>query len=161
VDALTLIHPTHFKRGFAMPLTRRRFLSFSALGLMAGLWAMPSRAAWPKALFEAKSLSDLYNAGENKTIATASELIEIKIADISDTPNNIPLYIKSHIPNTDKIWLIIERNVPPLAAEFNFGPDTQPAVHTRIQVAGDSRIQVIVEAQGKRYIVGKKVRIAS
>ncbi len=144
-----------------MALTRRRFLSFSTLGLLAGLWAMPSRAAWPKALFEAKSLSDLYNVGENKTVATASELIEIKLPDISDTPNDIKLYIKSHIPNTDKMWLIIERNVPPLAAEFIFGPDTQPAVHIRIQVAADSKIQVIVEAQGKRYIAGKKVRIAS
>lgn len=134
-------------------MQRRNFLlglfSFAILAPMHAL-----AAAWNKAAFEAEKLDD---ASKNLNISseTVSSDIQIIAPDRAENGAIVQVEIKSSIPNTESITILVENNPTPLIAQFKFSHGAEPFVVTRIKMAETSDVKAVVKA-GNRYFVNSK-----
>jgi sulfur-oxidizing protein SoxY len=72
----------------------------------------------------------------------------------------VQIEVESHIPNTEAISIMVDKNPTPLIANFVFSNGALPAIITRIKMAETSELKAIVKADGKYYSVGRKVEVA-
>ena len=144
-------------------VTRRQALrSICAAGLALGTAVFaPLRALaaeWNRAAFEAKALPDALRGIGASSIAD-SDKIDFKAPEIAENGAIVPLEITSHIPGTQAVWIIAERNPQPLVAEFDFTEAMEPFVSTRIKMGESSKVRVIVRAGGKFYATTRDVKV--
>ncbi len=134
-------------------MQRRNFLlglfSFAILAPMQAL-----AAAWNKAAFEAEKLGD---ASKNLNISneTVSHDIQIIAPDRAENGAIVQVEIKSNIPNTESITILVENNPTPLIALFKFSHGAEAFVVTRIKMAETSDVKAVVKA-GNRYFANSK-----
>ena len=140
---------------------RRKFLVlltgvFTAAMLPLSALAAAYNKAWNKAAFEATKLAE---ATKNLNIdaETPSKDIEIIAPDRAENGSVVQIEITSNIANTDSITVLVEHNPTPLIGTFTFGNDALPFVITRIKMAEDSDVKVVVKADGKYFSSSKKV----
>ena len=69
----------------------------------------------------------------------------------------VQIEITSNIKNTESITVLVEHNPTPLIGTFVFSNGALPFVITRIKMAEDSDLKVIVKADGKFFTASKKV----
>lgn len=134
-------------------MQRRHFLLglFSAI-LLAPLAAIA--AVWNRAAFEAVKLDDASQAlainGELK-----SDLIHITAPERAENGAIVQVEVKSDIAGTEAIAILVEKNPTPLIANFMFSNGAEPFVVTRIKMAEDSDIKVVVKA-GDQYFTNSR-----
>jgi sulfur-oxidizing protein SoxY len=144
---------------------RRNIVKSSAiLGLMAaaGLLsieqAQAQSADWNKAAFDTKDL-----AGTVKALGgdapTQSADIAITAPDIAENGAVVPVGVTSKIPNTQAVYILVEKNPNALAAGFNLPTGTEPTVSTRIKMGQTSNVHAVVKADNKFYYTTKEVKV--
>jgi sulfur-oxidizing protein SoxY len=111
-------------------------------------------AIWNKAAFETTKLSD---AEKNLEIndEKLSQDILITLPDKAENGAIVQIEVKSNIPNTETISILVEKNPTPLIAHFKFSNGAEPFVVTRIKMAETSDVKVIVKA-GNQYFTNAK-----
>ena len=131
------------------------------LGVMLGLGLLsPAMAALPatRKAFEARTLDAAFAA-----LGTAGPLpstaILIDAPELADNGNSVTIGVRSQLPDTEQIAILVERNPNLLAAHFLFPPGTRPALQTRIKMQQSSFIHVLVKAQGQFHVARKEVRV--
>ncbi len=142
-------------------LNRRQILKAAGgLGIMAfGASMSPMAfAAWNKAAFEAKSLSDVYSALGAGSPSNSGD-VQIVASDIAENGAVVPIQAVSKLPNTEQISILVEKNPSALAALFNLTADTLPEVTTRIKMGQTSNVTVLVKAGGKYYTATKEIKV--
>ncbi len=111
-------------------------------------------AIWNKAAFETTQLneaeSNLEVNGER-----LSQGILITLPDKAENGAIVQVEVKSNIPNTETISILVERNPTPLIAHFKFSNGAEPFVVTRIKMAETSDVKVVVKA-GNQYFTNAK-----
>jgi sulfur-oxidizing protein SoxY len=139
-------------------MQRRRFLNM-ILSVTSAVFLLPLQAfaaVWNKAAFEAEKLDDA-----SKSLAinleTPSQDIMIIAPDRAENGAVVQVEITSQIINTETIAIFVEKNPTALIGHFRFSNGAQPFVITRIKMAEDSDIKVIVKAGDKYYTRSKKV----
>ncbi len=148
-----------------MHISRRGFLKFSAAFFVSGCGVLlrpfsATAADWNKDGFSARNLGDVIK-NLNAGTPTSSQNIQLKIPDIADEENRVPVFVASKIPNTQSISLIVENNIHPLAASFSFSSGADPQFSTLLKIRRTSPVKVIVKASDQYYWFTKEVKIAT
>jgi sulfur-oxidizing protein SoxY len=143
-------------------MQRRGFLNILAGALAATMLPINALAdtlgwfSWSTTAFGATKLN---YAMEYLDIQgeTPSKDIEIVAPDRAENGAVVQIEITSNIANTESITVLVEHNPTPLIGIFNFSNGALPFVITRIKMAEDSDVKVIVKADGKYFSNAKKV----
>jgi len=137
-------------------MQRRDFLSLF-FGIASTIVMMPLSAlaaVWNKAAFETPKLNEA-----TQSLAINNEMpskdIEVIAPDRAENGAIVQVEIKSNIPNTESIAILVEKNPTPLIAHFKFSNGAEPFVVTRIKMAETSDIKVVVKA-GNQYFTHSK-----
>ena len=111
-------------------------------------------AIWNKAAFETTKLIE---AEKNLEIndEQLSQDILITLPDKAENGAIVQIEVKSNIPDTETISILVEKNPTPLIAHFKFSNGAEPFVVTRIKMAETSDVKVIVKA-GNQYFTNAK-----
>ncbi len=148
-----------------MNTNRRDFLKASGVfGLMmaAGLVtvddALAQATGWNKAAFDAKTMADAIKA-MGGAMPTQSADIAITAPDIAENGAVVPVGVTSKIPNTQSIYVFVEKNPSALTAGFNLPADTEPTVSTRIKMGQTSNVTAVVKADNKYFFTTKEVKV--
>jgi len=148
-----------------MSENRRDFIKASgAMGLLAAaglLGAEPAVAQQParnKAAFEAKSVNDAVKALGGASAAESKD-IAITGPDIAENGAVVPVSVASKIPNTQAVYIMVEKNPNTLAAGFNIPQGTEPSVTTRIKMGQTSNVYAVVKADNKFYMASKEIKV--
>ncbi len=144
-------------------MQRRSFLQ----GLVITLFALPFHAfaalanmVWNKPAFNATQLSE---ASKDLDISNeiASNDIELIAPDRAENGAVVQIQVTSRIPNTEAIIILVEHNPTSLIAEFTFANGAEPFVITRIKMADNSAIKVVVKANNQYFTTSKNVEVLS
>jgi sulfur-oxidizing protein SoxY len=144
---------------------RREFVKVSGVfGLMAaaGLITMEEaraqQQAWNKAAFETKTLEDTVKALGGSAPAQSAD-VTITAPDIAENGAVVPVVVASKIPNTQAIYVLVEKNPSALAAGFTLPAGTEPNISTRIKMGQTSNVHAVVKADNKFYVATKEVKV--
>ena len=142
-------------------MQRREFLTlltgvFTAAMLPINALAALLNQTWNKTAFEATKLDEA-TKGLNISTETPSKDIEIIAPDRAENGAVVQIEITSNITNTESITVLVEHNPTPLIGTFRFSIGALPFVITRIKMAEDSDVKVIVKAEAKFFTNSKKV----
>ncbi len=148
-----------------MSESRREFIrltgvfgALAALGLLSVDEALAQQAAWNKAAFETKSLNDTIKALGGAGAASSAD-IAITAPDIAENGAVVPIGVASKIPNTQAVYIMVEKNPNTLAAGFNIPSGTEPNVTTRIKMGQTSNVHAVVRAGDKFFVATKEVKV--
>ena len=148
-----------------MTQSRREFVKLTGVfavmasaGLISTKEAFAQQQAWNKAAFEAKSLDETVKALGGPA-ATQSADISITAPDIAENGAVVPVAVTSKIPNTQNVYILVEKNPNSLAAGFAIPAGTDANVSTRIKMGQTSNVRAIVKADGKVYTAVKEVKV--
>ena len=139
-------------------MQRRNFLGVM-LTALASAWLLPLQAlaaVWNKAAFEAIKL-DVATESLAINREIQSQDITIIAPDRAENGAVVQIEIVSNIANTEAIALFVDKNPMPLIGNFMFGENTIPYLITRIKMAEDSHVKVVVKAGERYYTSSKKV----
>lgn len=134
-------------------MQRRNFL----LGLLSVAFLAPLHAfaaLWNKAAFEAVKLNDATrNLEINNEIV--SQDIQVSAPDMAENGAIVQVEIRSNIPNTESLMILVEKNPTPLIAHYKFSNGAEPFIVTRIKMAETSDIKVVAKV-GSQYFTNAK-----
>jgi Predicted secreted protein len=115
-------------------------------------------AEWNKAAFSGKTMAETLKAmGAGSPAQSAS--IAITAPDIAENGAVVPVAVKSSLPNTQSIAILIEKNPNMLAANFDLPSGTDPLVGTRVKMGQTSNVYALVKADGKYYTAVKEIKV--
>jgi sulfur-oxidizing protein SoxY len=129
----------------------------AAAGLLSTTEALAQQQAWNKAAFETKSLADTYKILGGTPAESAD--IAITAPDIAENGAVVPVGVTSKIPNTQAVYILVEKNPNMMAAGFNIPQGTEPNVTTRIKMGQTSNVYAVVKAGDKYYVASKEVKV--
>jgi sulfur-oxidizing protein SoxY len=148
-----------------MTKTRRDFMKLTgvfgllaAAGLLTTEEAFAQQQAWNKAAFETKNLNDAVKA-LGGSAPVESKDIAITAPDIAENGAVVPVGVTSKIPNTQAVYVLVEKNPNVLAAGFNIPAGTEPSISTRIKMGQTSNVYAVVKADGRFYVASKEVKV--
>jgi sulfur-oxidizing protein SoxY len=116
-----------------------------------------ARAAIDAKTFQLKTMEETLVALGGKPVE--SKDIELTTPDIAENGAVVPVAVTSRIPNTEEIYILVEKNPSPLTATFALQEGTEPFVSTRTKMGQTSNIYAIVKADGKFYSAAKETRV--
>jgi sulfur-oxidizing protein SoxY len=122
-----------------------------AAGLLTAEQAQAQQAAWNKAAFDTKSVDD--------TVKALGGDITITAPDIAENGAVVPVGVTSKIPNTQAIYILVEKNPNTLAAGFSIPAGTDSNIATRIKMGQTSNVYAVVKADNKFYSAAKEVKV--
>jgi sulfur-oxidizing protein SoxY len=95
----------------------------------------------------------------------AEQILTLEAPARAEDAATVPMAIRTNFEQTDKryverMWLLIENNPSPVAAVFQFTPDSGRAdIETRVRVEEYSPVRAVVElSDGKLYAVSKYIK---
>jgi sulfur-oxidizing protein SoxY len=95
----------------------------------------------------------------NQALAIEGELvsdrIHIQAPERAENGAIVQVEVKSDIPGTEAIAILVDKNPTPLIANFMFSNGAEPFVITRIKMAETSDIKVVVKA-GDQYFTNRR-----
>ena len=144
------------RREFLTMLTGVVAVAMLPINALAELLNQAWNKAWNKTAFEATKLDEA-TKGLSISTETPSKDIEIIAPDRAENGAVVQIEITSNIANTESITVLVEHNPTPLIGMFSFSNGALPFVITRIKMAEDSDLKVIVKADGKFFTASKKV----
>lgn len=149
-----------------MSIARRTFLkaTFAAGGTVAlGASLLPTAvmADWPKAAFEAKTVSDALKVLYASPDVMDSTEIKLEAPDIAENGAVVPVTVSTQLANVETITIIAEKNAVPLIGQFKLTKDSVAYISTRIKMAETSHVVAVVKAGGKLYTTKKSVTVTS
>lgn len=144
---------------------RRIFLKRTSLGLglattaIANISLVETLLAGNKRLpFQNRNVSQVMaQLGARHPVTT--DKITLKAPYLAEIGKRVPIKVTSHIPNTESITIIVDRNNHPLAAQVEFAKNQIPYMNTEIKMARDSNVRVLVKANGRYYMTSKVIEV--
>lgn len=91
--------------------------------------------------------------------ASESKDVVIVSPDIAENGAVVPVAVKSNLPNTESIALLVEKNPNALAGSYEILDGTQPEVSMRIKMGQSSDVVAVVKADGKYYTARKEIKV--
>ncbi len=149
-----------------MKQTRRQTLQAAGgIGLYAALAAiglLPAGEAaaqqFNASAFQAKSVADVLKA-LGAGAPTESKDIAIVSPDIAENGAVVPVGIKSALPKTEFMALLIDKNPFALAGAYDILANAEAEVNMRVKMGQSSDVFAIVRADGKYYMAKKEIKV--
>lgn len=116
-------------------------------------------ALWSKAAFEAATV-DAAAKGMGIASETPSADIQIKAPDYAENGAVVQIEVRSNIPNTEAIAILVDKNPTSLIANFMFSNGAEPFVVTRIKMAETSNVVAIAKVGGQYFRASKNVEVS-
>ncbi|MFZ9407925.1 MAG: thiosulfate oxidation carrier protein SoxY [Burkholderiaceae bacterium] len=118
----------------------------------------PGQAAAQSKAFQAKTLADTL-AALGATGASDSKDIVITAPDIAENGAVVPIAVRSNLPKTEMIALLVEKNPALLAGSYEILAGAEPDVSMRVKMGQSSDVFAVVKADGKFFITRKEVKV--
>jgi sulfur-oxidizing protein SoxY len=141
-------------------MQRRNFLCVLATCLGSSI-VFPLRAlasAWNKSAFDAVGLTDGLQQLVIVNMISSKEL-KLVAPDKAENGAIIQIEANSLLPNTETIYVLVDKNPTALLGIFSFKNGAQPYFVTRIKMAETSDITIIARAGNQFYTTSKKVEV--
>jgi sulfur-oxidizing protein SoxY len=149
-----------------MNQTRRTFLQAGmtacTVAIAAGAGLLTPRAvlaAWPKNAFDAKSVTDAIKALSGNDNTANSSDVAIEAPDIAENGAVVSVTVKSKLPKTEQISVLVPENSTPLCASYLMTEDTDSFITGRIKMRKTSDVIALVKADGKLLTAKKAVKV--
>jgi sulfur-oxidizing protein SoxY len=144
---------------------RRTWAVVALVGLLAG------GAALARDLDPDPAKSEIWNKVHASVFqgarfeANADQVIALETPARAEDASVVPIAIRARFPQSpersiDKVWLIVDRNPSPLAAEFQFTSDSGRAdIETRIRIEEYTHVRAVARTtDGRMYMVANYVK---
>lgn len=149
-----------------MKTTRRELIQAGgSAGLLAALGALgvlPAQAqsaeSFDRSLFKTRGINETLKAMGAVDASTSKDII-ITSPDIAENGAVVPVAIRSNIPNTESIALLVEKNPNALAGSYDILDGSQPDVAMRIKMGESSDVVALVKAGDKYYVARKEIKV--
>ncbi|HEY8085666.1 MAG TPA: thiosulfate oxidation carrier protein SoxY [Methylophilaceae bacterium] len=142
-------------------MNRRRLLK-SGLALFSLLVIAPMKAlaaVWNGPAFEAVQVEQALQGLGIKQVET-SDLITLIAPDFAENGAIVQIEVESHVPGTEEISILAEKNPTSLIANFILGTDTNPHIILRIKLGESGALKAVIKAGDKYYVATKHVEVA-
>ncbi len=142
-------------------MQRRNFLQLLSAGVAAMLLAPINALAalWNKAAFEATTLESAAK-GLDIPDETPSADIEIVAPAYAENGAVVQVEVRSRIPNTEAIAILVDKNPTSLIANFMFSNGAELFVVTRIKMAETSNVVAIAKVGGQYFTAKKYIEVS-
>lgn len=143
-----------------MNLKRRTVLkNTGALATLVSLGVLTAEQALaaPREAFNAKSVAEALKIVGGST--ASSDQVSIVSPDIAENGAVVPVGASSKLANTTEIYLLVEKNITPLAAAFMIPAGTDADVQTRLKMGQSTNVLAVVKADGKWYSASKETKV--
>ncbi|UTW11815.1 thiosulfate oxidation carrier protein SoxY [Marinobacterium rhizophilum] len=140
----------------------RRRLFVGRLGVAAAAFLLaPLRvqASWNSRAFESAALDAALTATFGRSDTVMALEIELKLPTTAHLGDLVPVMAQTHLPNVSRMALLVHENPRPLAALFEFGPNTLAEVAARVRLAQSSEVSVVVESDGQLFRNAQPVQV--
>ena len=147
-----------------IPSRRHSLRAASGLGVYAALVAvglLPAGRASAQqfaSAFQTKSIADTLKALGAGTPADSKDVI-INSPDIAENGAVVPVGVRSNLPKTEMIALLVEKNPSALAGAYTLLEGAEPDVNMRIKMGESSDVVAIVRAQGRYYMAKREIKV--
>ncbi len=144
-----------------MSETRRIFLQQSAKFFLAITVIIPrlSWGKWPKRFFVEGSLEQTIKQLFQDSKFIDTDKIHIRLPKVAENGAIVPIKIKSDLENIEKIYILVEKNPVPLAAEFQLSPEVAIDLSARLKMAESCQVIVVASSGDKLYRNQRFVRV--
>lgn len=130
-------------------MLRRRFLQLifrAVAGACASvLYANKSLAAWPETHFSKGDFTTRFQEVFGDRAIIDSAAIQVTLPDIAENGAAVPITISSDLPEIQRLYIWVEKNPTPLAAEIGFDPALAVYLTARIKMAESCNVVVIAQ----------------
>lgn len=144
-----------------MNLQRRNVLRYGvgALGALASgvLWPLRAMANAFDGAFKAKVVDEVFK--ELGATPIPSDQIILTTPDIAENGAVVPISVVSHLPKTEQIMVLVEKNPNPMAAVFTIPEGTEGFISTRVKVGQTCNLYAVVKADGKFYSAMRETKV--
>jgi sulfur-oxidizing protein SoxY len=127
-------------------------------GLLTAEQAAAQQQAWNKAAFETKGLADTVKALGGAAVAESKDIV-INAPEIAENGAVVQVGVVSRVPNTQAVYVLVEKNPNMLAAGFSIPQGTVADVTTRIKMGQTSNVLALVKADNKFFVATKEVKV--
>ena len=147
-----------------IPSRRQSLRAAGGLGVYAALVAvglLPAGRASAQqfaSAFQTKSIADTLKALGAGTPADSKDVI-INSPDIAENGAVVPVGVRSNLPKTEMIALLVEKNPSALAGAYTLLEGAEPDVNMRIKMGQSSDVYALVKADGKFYMTKKEIKV--
>jgi sulfur-oxidizing protein SoxY len=149
------------KKGLTMKHHHRRDIlkqgGLLALLVGCGMLTLEQAFAAEAPGFDAKTLEEALLALGG--VPADSKDILLTSPDIAENGAVVPVAVASKLPNTQEIYILVEKNPNPLAAGFTIPDGTEPYVSTRTKMGQSSNVYAVVKADGKLYSTFRETKV--
>lgn len=134
------------------------------IGLAAALSAiglLPASAAaqgLPPAAWQAKTVAEALRALGAASPAETNA-VTIVSPDIAENGAVVPVGIRSTLPKTEMVALLVEKNPQTLAGAYDIPEGTDADVNMRIKMGQSSDVFALVKADGKWFMAKKEIKV--
>jgi sulfur-oxidizing protein SoxY len=149
-----------------LPSSRRQVLQATGgLGLFSTLVSIgmltPGSAAaqaFNAASFQAKGIADTMKA-LGAAGAVESKDVIITASDIAENGAVVPIGIRSALPKTEMLALLVDKNPNGLAGSYEILDGAEADVQMNIKMGQSSDVVALVKADGKFYMAKKEIKV--
>ena len=137
------------------PIPRRFFLKQSVLCVIAALnsffTAKNANAAWLAEHFSIGQFNDTITRLFNNQTIIDTDRISLNLPKIAENGAVVPITISSELDNISRVYILVEKNPTPLAAEFELSAIVSVYISARIKMAESCNVVVIAQ-QGEQLL---------
>ena len=147
-----------------IPSRRQSLRAAGGLGVYAALVAvglLPAGRASAQqfaSAFQTKSIADTLKALGAGTPSDSKDVV-INSPDIAENGAVVPVGVRSNLPKTEMIALLVEKNPNALAGAYTLLEGAEPDVNMRIKMGQSSDVYALVKADGKFYMTKKEIKV--
>jgi len=121
-------------------------------------FASAQTARSPGTLAQIKTMPEVLRALGADAVRE-SGAIELGVPELVDHGAVVPVTVRSVLPKTDQITLLVAANPAPWVATYDLFPSTEPLITMRIKMSQSSEVVALVRAEGRFYAVRRPVRV--
>ncbi|AEG00695.1 thiosulfate oxidation carrier protein SoxY [Methylomonas methanica] len=136
-------------------MLRRRFLQLifrvTAGACATVLCAKKSLADWPEKHFSKGDFADSFQQLFGDRTIDYSEAIRLVLPEIAENGAVVPITISSDLADIQRLYIWVEKNPTPLAAEVTFDASLAVYLTARIKMAESCHVVVIAQ-QGEQLL---------
>jgi sulfur-oxidizing protein SoxY len=156
---------TKISTSIASSARRQAMQTSGGLGLFSALVSLgfltPGTAAaqaFNTAAFQAKGIADTMKA-LGAAGAVESKDVVITASDIAENGAVVPVGVRSGLPKTEMLALLVDKNPNGLAGAYDILDGAEAEVQMNIKMGQSSDVVALVKADGKFYMARKEIKV--
>jgi sulfur-oxidizing protein SoxY len=132
------------------------FSALVSLGMLPP--GLASAQAFNAAAFQSKGIADTLKA-LGAAGAIESKDVIINASDIAENGAVVPVGIRSNLPKTEMLALLVDKNPNGLAGAYDILEGAEADVQMNIKMGQSSDVVAVVKADGKFYMAKKEIKV--